>query len=143
MRTRKTCFMAFEELSTRWTDNSLLMLLLTLCSFYNALYMLFTVYCVLQLAATEEVDNSVRVKALEGISWLVSMKKKALQKMNLIQPILDVVFSLMCKCEDSEEDLEDSEETEKAASYAARVCLLALMSNLWGQGEIMFISRYR
>ena len=49
------------------------------------------------------------------------MKKKAIQKMNMIQPILDVVFSLMCHCDDDEEDLEDSEETEKAASYAARV----------------------
>ena len=41
--------------------------------------------------------------------------------MQLIQPILDVVFSLMCNCEDTDDDLEDSEETEKAASYAARV----------------------
>lgn len=42
--------------------------------------------------------------------------------MNMIQPILDVVFSLMCRSgDDEEEDLEDSEETEKAASYAARV----------------------
>lgn len=65
--------------------------------------------------------NSLRVKALEAVSWLVSMKKKAIMKMNLMQPILDVVFSLMCKCDDDDEESEDSEETEKAASYAARV----------------------
>ena len=81
----------------------------------------YDTFPLLQLAATEEAPNAVRVKSLEGISWLVSMKKKAIQKMNMIQPILDVVFSLMCHCDDDEEDLEDSEETEKAASYAARV----------------------
>jgi len=75
----------------------------------------------LQLAATEEIDNSARVKALEVLSCLVTLKKKAIQKLNMVQPILDVVFSLMCKCDEEEEDLEDSEETEKAASYAARV----------------------
>lgn len=69
------------------------------------------------------MGDAVRVKALEAISWMVSMKKKAIQKMNMIQPILDVVFSLMCRCSDNEEDLEDSEETAKAASYAARVRL--------------------
>jgi len=52
------------------------------------------------------------------------MKKKAIQKMNLIQPILDVVFSLMCRCDDTEDDLADSEETEQAAAYAARVSTL-------------------
>lgn len=68
------------------------------------------------------MGDAVRVKALQAISWLVSMKKKAIQKMKLIQPILDVVFSLMCRgADEEEEDLEDSEETEKAASYAARV----------------------
>ncbi|XP_067929323.1 importin-4-like [Watersipora subatra] len=75
----------------------------------------------LTVAATDAAGNAVRVKALEGISWLVSMKKRALLKMQLIQPILDVVFSLMCNCEDTDDDLEDSEETEKAASYAARI----------------------
>lgn len=75
----------------------------------------------LQLAENDDIANSVRIKALEAISWLVSMKKKAIQKMNLIQPILDVVFSLMCRCGEDEDDLEDSEESEKAASYAARI----------------------
>ncbi|XP_013410822.1 importin-4-like [Lingula anatina] len=92
----------------------------------------------LEVAANEKLGDSIRIKTLSFISWLTRLKKKALLKHKLIQPILNVLFPVMCSphqegrgggehMEGEEEEEEDEEEDEYGSEsstpnkYAAQV----------------------
>lgn len=60
----------------------------------------------LGVAHTNEMDDSVRVKCVAYIGYLVRLKKKLIIKQKLIEPIIQVLFNLMAVTP----DLEDEEE---------------------------------
>lgn len=49
----------------------------------------------LEAAKNSQLDSAVRVKCVAYIGWLVRLKKKIIIKQKLIEPIIQVVFSLM------------------------------------------------
>ncbi|XP_050398948.1 importin-4 [Patella vulgata] len=65
----------------------------------------------LQVAAQSSLGDAVRVKAMSFISSLTRMKKNAILKHKLVDPILQVIFPILCANEDEDDD-EDIEEIE-------------------------------
>ncbi|XP_033626576.1 importin-4-like isoform X1 [Asterias rubens] len=63
-----------------------------------------------EVASNSTLGNNARVKALSFISWLTSLKKKAMLKYKLVGPVLKVLFPIMCS--PPEEDDEDEDEDE-------------------------------
>lgn len=72
----------------------------------------------LEVAKTLSFSDSTRIKFMTFISWLVSAKKKALQKLGLVSPILDVLLPLLA-C--TEQDQEDEAESQQPGDYAGNV----------------------
>lgn len=62
----------------------------------------------LEVSNNANLDDVVRVRAVSFIGWLVRLKKKAILKQKLVEPILQVVFTLMAAAPENEE--EDDEE---------------------------------
>ncbi|KAG4076996.1 hypothetical protein HA402_015983 [Bradysia odoriphaga] len=64
----------------------------------------------LNAARNPEFENQVRVRVVQFIGWLVKLKKKAILKNKLLEPIIGVVFMLMATpSEDGDSDDEDSD----------------------------------
>lgn len=64
----------------------------------------------LELAHNAQVDDAVRVRAVSYIGWLVRLKKKIILKQKMVEPIVQVVFSLMATAGDDDDDEDDDEE---------------------------------
>lgn len=62
----------------------------------------------LELANNVQMDETVRIRAVSYIGWLVRIKKKAILKQKLVEPIIQVVFTLMATA--PEEENEDGDE---------------------------------
>lgn len=58
----------------------------------------------LELARSSQIDESARVKGITFLGWLVRLKKKAIIKMKLIEPIVVVLFDLMACPPDVDDD---------------------------------------
>ncbi|KAJ8668090.1 hypothetical protein QAD02_009753 [Eretmocerus hayati] len=56
----------------------------------------------LSLATNRTLTEDLRVKAVIFIGWLAKMKKKAIVKNKLVEPIIDMLFSQMCVQPDDE-----------------------------------------
>ncbi|XP_034768784.2 importin-4 [Acipenser ruthenus] len=92
----------------------------------------------LEIAANTTLEDSVRVKALSCLSFLIRLKGKAILKQKLLPPILQVLFPVMSAApphgEEDPEDLdpepdeiEDELEAHTPKHYAAQVIdMLAL-----------------
>lgn len=63
----------------------------------------------LEVSNNEKLDDSVRVRAVSYIGWLVRLKKKAIIKQKLVEPIIHVVFKLIATAPDDGEDEDDEE----------------------------------
>ncbi|XP_038069954.1 importin-4-like isoform X2 [Patiria miniata] len=80
-----------------------------------------------EVASNGNLGNNARVKALSFISWLTSLKKKAILKYKLVNPVLKVLFPIMCTPPEEEEDDEDEDdcgedaEASTPSSFAAQV----------------------
>lgn len=77
----------------------------------------------LEISGNKVLDNEIRMKALSFLITLTKQKKKAIVKMNLVQPILAAVFSILCDAtaeEEADED-EDEEVAKTPSSVAAQV----------------------
>lgn len=78
----------------------------------------------LEVAANKDLDDKVRVKGMSFIATLIKLKKKAFLKMKLLDPVLHVLFTVMCANGEEDEPDEDDEEdleTYKPAQYAPQV----------------------
>ncbi|XP_033729226.1 importin-4-like [Pecten maximus] len=80
----------------------------------------------LEVAGTSALGDSVRVKAMSFIASFVKLKKKAFLKQKLVDPVLNVVFPVMCAgTEDDEEDdddeVVDEVEAQKPSVYGPQV----------------------
>nr|XP_055037898.1 importin-4 [Misgurnus anguillicaudatus] len=75
----------------------------------------------LEISADVSLSDSLRVKALSCIAFLIRLKNKAVLKHKLLQPILQVVFPILSAApppgeedpEDDESDTEDNSENPK------------------------------
>ncbi|KAK2193044.1 hypothetical protein NP493_18g10006 [Ridgeia piscesae] len=76
----------------------------------------------LNIGATQGLGNGVRIKALSFVSWLVRLKKKAIPKLNLIQPMLSMLFPILCEApSEKTDDDEDFDEAHTAPAFVASV----------------------
>ncbi|XP_035226017.1 importin-4-like isoform X2 [Stegodyphus dumicola] len=75
----------------------------------------------LEIASTEKFDTEFRVKAVNTVAYLIRLKKKAIMKQRLVQPILEVFFPLMClpSPNDADDDNEDDDDLEQTLPSAA------------------------
>lgn len=62
----------------------------------------------LEVSKKRELDDTIRVKAITYIGWIVRLKKKLIVKLKLVEPIIAVLFELMATPSDDSGD--DSEE---------------------------------
>ncbi|ESO82779.1 hypothetical protein LOTGIDRAFT_229803 [Lottia gigantea] len=65
----------------------------------------------LQIAAQPTLGDAIRVKAMSFIASLTRLKKNSILKHKLVDPILEVLFPILCANEE-EDDEEDVEEIE-------------------------------
>ncbi|XP_069113686.1 importin-4-like isoform X2 [Argopecten irradians] len=70
-------------------------------------YMKTVVDFSLEIAGTSSLGDNVRVKAMSFIASFVKLKKKAFLKQKLVDPVLNVVFPVMCAGSEEEEEDED------------------------------------
>ncbi|XP_054274502.1 importin-4-like [Macrosteles quadrilineatus] len=80
----------------------------------------------LQLAHNPSYDNDLQIKALNIVGMLVQSKKKQIVKLKLVEPILDVVFALMCIATEDEEEYPDMESSTPTTVASQTLDLLAL-----------------
>lgn len=66
----------------------------------------------LEVAHNAALDDSVRVRCVSYIGWLVRLKKKAILKQKMIEPIVQVVFNLMATSAESDDEDEDDDDEE-------------------------------
>ncbi|XP_052817169.1 importin-4-like [Mya arenaria] len=71
-----------------------------------------TVMFCLEIAGNSELDDSIRIKAMSFICSLTRLRKKQIQKNQLVLPILNVMFPVMCETSDEDDEDEDEEEVE-------------------------------
>lgn len=67
----------------------------------------FIIEFCLDLSRNVKLEESVRVKAITFISWLIRLKKKILLKQKLIEPIIGILFELMSIAPEIEEEDEE------------------------------------
>ncbi|KAH8340398.1 hypothetical protein KR074_012207 [Drosophila pseudoananassae] len=60
----------------------------------------------LEISANTQLDDSIRVQAISFIGRLVKQKKKVVTKQKLLEPVLSVIFNVMC-CSPTGDDDED------------------------------------
>ncbi|XP_067002902.2 importin-4 [Anabrus simplex] len=74
----------------------------------------------LEFGSNKSLGESLRVKALTFIGWITRSKKKAIVKHKLVQPVIDVLFQLMCLPPENE----DQEEyfTDDASANSPMTC---------------------
>ncbi|XP_015586290.1 importin-4 [Cephus cinctus] len=58
----------------------------------------------LAIAGNKSLDDALRVKAVDFIGWLTRSKKKAIVKHKMVEPIIDMLFTLMSTPPDDETD---------------------------------------
>ncbi|GFU48669.1 importin-4 [Nephila pilipes] len=74
----------------------------------------------LEIATTDKYGDELRIKAINIVAYLVRLKKKAIIKQKLAQPILEVFFPLMCQpCPGDNDDDDDDELEEQTLPSAA------------------------
>ncbi|XP_052872222.1 importin-4-like [Anopheles cruzii] len=61
----------------------------------------------LQLSANTQLEDSVRVKTITYVGWLVRLKKKMIIKQKLVEPIVVALFRLMSVAPDVEDEDEE------------------------------------
>ncbi|XP_060081049.1 importin-4-like [Ylistrum balloti] len=86
-------------------------------------YMKTVVDFCLEVAGTAALGDSVRVKAMSFIASFVKLKKKAFLKQKLVNPVLNVIFPVMCAGSEDDEEDEDVDEVEaqKPSVYGPEV----------------------
>ncbi|XP_076111369.1 importin-4-like isoform X2 [Mytilus galloprovincialis] len=79
-------------------------------------------FCI-ETAANDILEDKVRVKGMSFIATLIKLKKKTFLKMKLVDPVLNVLFALMCGSgeEDNSEEEEEDLDSYKPAQYAPQV----------------------
>lgn len=70
----------------------------------------------LEASNNTNLDDIVRVRAVSYIGWLVRLKKKAILKQKLVEPIIQVVFNLMAGAPENEDEEGDEEYYVEEAS---------------------------
>ncbi|XP_076449742.1 importin-4-like [Babylonia areolata] len=82
----------------------------------------FVQFC-LQVSAKTEFTDELRVKAMSFIASLTRLKKKAVMKNHLVEPILQVLLPILCSEEEDEEEEEPEPDAESHTppQYALQV----------------------
>ncbi|XP_056015924.1 importin-4-like isoform X2 [Ostrea edulis] len=66
----------------------------------------------LQIASHTDLGDSIRVKAMSFVASLVRQKKKAFLKHKMVDPVLSVLFPVMCNGSEDDEDEDDIDDAE-------------------------------
>ncbi|CAG5114577.1 unnamed protein product, partial [Candidula unifasciata] len=77
-------------------------------------------YC-LQTASNKDYTDALRVKAMSFVASLVRLKKKTVMKHHMVEPILQVLFPIICEDDEEEDDDEEEAESHSPSQYAVQV----------------------
>ncbi|EDV96789.1 importin-4 [Drosophila grimshawi] len=80
----------------------------------------------LETANNKQIDDSIRVQVLTFIGRVARIKKKVIVKQKLLEPILAVIFEMMCVETDLEDDEYFSESNHPVTSATQTLDLLAI-----------------
>ncbi|XP_045193420.2 importin-4-like [Mercenaria mercenaria] len=81
-----------------------------------------TVLFCLEIAANNTLEDGIRVKAMSFICSLTRLRKKQILKNQLVLPILNVMFPVMCETyDDEDDDDEDDVESQRPSQIASQV----------------------
>lgn len=76
----------------------------------------------ISLASNKNLGDSLRIKSLAIMRWLIKMKKKVILKKKLTDDILNILFLIMCESHDMSDD-EDNDDcsSQLPSTFAAQV----------------------
>ncbi|XP_057376777.1 importin-4-like [Daphnia carinata] len=74
----------------------------------------------LEIASKKDLDDSIRIRALNFIATLARLKKKSMIKNKLVSPILQTLFVLMAEADEEEEDDDEDDQVE-----SSKPCIVA------------------
>jgi len=82
----------------------------------------------IRFAQNEQMDDSIRMKAVTFLGRLTRLKKKTIVKHKLYIPMIQVIFSMMAnqKLEEDEDEDEDAEDDSPALAASQSLDMLAL-----------------
>lgn len=77
----------------------------------------------LQVASRTDLGDGIRVKAMSFVASLIRLKKKAFLKHQMVEPVLSVLFPIMCAGSEEDEDEEEIDDAEcrMPSMYAPQV----------------------
>ncbi|XP_062580344.1 importin-4-like, partial [Saccostrea cucullata] len=77
----------------------------------------------LQVASRHDLGDNMRVKAMSFVASLVRQKKKAFLKHKMVDPVLSILFPIMCAGSEEDEDEDDLDDPEcrMPSMYAPQV----------------------
>ncbi|XP_023217286.1 importin-4-like [Centruroides sculpturatus] len=76
----------------------------------------------ISLASDKNLGDSLRVKSLAIMRWLIKMKKKVILKKKLTENILNILFVIMCEPQDLSDDEENDDcSSQLPSTFAAQV----------------------
>nr|XP_039255508.1 importin-4-like isoform X1 [Styela clava] len=78
----------------------------------------------LQIASNSELEDTTRVRALSLLRWIIKLKKKAVIKLSLIEPILDSIFPIITSAPDDDDVSFSSEDAESEHPISAAVYII-------------------
>ncbi|GFQ72607.1 importin-4 [Trichonephila clavata] len=82
----------------------------------------------LETAKSDKYDDAIRIKAINIVAYLVRLKKKAIIKQKLAQPILEVFFPLMCRPCSGDIDCDEDDQLEEQSLPSASGQALDVMA---------------
>lgn len=84
----------------------------------------------LNFAKDKTLGDTIRNKSLTLVGWITRIKKKAIIKLKLVKPIVNVVFTLMCEPPEDEEDedyfVDDNDDSTPTTNATQTLDVLAL-----------------
>ncbi|RDD47604.1 Importin-4 [Trichoplax sp. H2] len=76
----------------------------------------------LQIAQNDQFEDSTRCKALSFISWVTTLKKKSMLRLNLVPTVLEVIFPILSSSASSDDtDMDDDESENSVVTNAGQL----------------------
>ncbi|KAL0099728.1 hypothetical protein PUN28_019857 [Cardiocondyla obscurior] len=85
------------------------------------------VHMCLTIIANKDTEDSLKVRVISFIGWLARLKKKALVKHKLVEPIVDMLFAVMISKPNEDEDYSSSENENNILTSATQTLDLLAM----------------
>ncbi|XP_077271218.1 importin-4 isoform X1 [Temnothorax americanus] len=85
------------------------------------------VHMCLTIIANKRIDEVLKVRVISFIGWLARLKKKALVKHKLVEPIVDMLFAVMTSKPDDDDDYSNTDNENTVLTSATQTLDLLAM----------------